>query len=229
MANLKVVSVAAPLRQQVVDTLRNAIMEGVWLPGHKLGERELCEQTGVSRTLIREALRQLESERLVEAIPNRGLFVAKVSAADAEDLYRVKPILYALAGRLVAENASPDVAIELRKALDELSYAVNKDDLPKAIKAKSHFYGLLFKATGNKLLCELLDNLHARTSLLRVTALSAPGRFKASLKEIAKIVRAIEKQDPDGAAKACTDHVEAAAKVALKIVAEGQELKTAHS
>ncbi len=229
MADLRVVSVSAPLRKKVVDTLRKAITDGVWLPGHKLGERELCEQTGVSRTLIREALRQLESEHLVEAVPNRGLFVAKVSAKDAADLYGVRARLEAFAGRLVATSPPEEVTHKLRRALDDLSFATQKEDLPKALQAKSDFYASLFAATGNDLLCEMLDNLHARTSLLRATTLSAPGRAKASLKEIAKIVRAIEKGDPDAAADACADHVNSAAKIALKILNDGSELKTAES
>ena len=225
MADLRVVSVAAPLRKQVVETIRSAIMEGVWLPGDRLGERELCDQTGVSRTLIREALRQLETEGIVESIPNRGLFVATVSAKDAEDLYGVRATLEAFAGRLVATQSDEEVKHKLRRTLEDLTHASKKEDIRALMNAKSEFYTLLFWATGNDLLCEMLRNLHARTALLRATTLSDPGRASSSSKEIAKIVRAIEKGDADGAATACEAHVQSAAKIALKVLSEGGELK----
>lgn len=227
MVDLRVHSIAAPLRKQVVETIRKAITDGVWLPGDRLGERELCEQTGVSRTLIREALRQLEAEGLIESVPNRGLFISKISEKEAADLYAIRATLEAFAGRIVARSGSEEVKHKLRRELDDLNFATSREDLQGGMRAKSEFYQILFTATNNTLLCEILQNLHARTALLRATTLSAPGRTKTSVKEIAKIVRAIEKGDGDAAATACADHVEAAAAIALRIIREEKDLESA--
>lgn len=218
MSDLRVASVAAPLRKQVVKTISKAIADGVWQPGDRLVERELCEQTGVSRTLMREALRQLETEGLVEAVPNKGLLVAKITIKEASDLYAVRATLEAMAGHIVAQNASDKVKLKLRKLLDDLSFAIKTDDFKAAVDIKSSFYSLIFEASGNTLLCEMLENLHTRTALLRSKTLSAPGRAAKSVKDIAKIVRAIEMNDGDAAAEACRDHVISAASVAIGIL-----------
>jgi DNA-binding GntR family transcriptional regulator len=98
---------AAPLRSQVVDLLRRAIVGAEFAPGERLTERVLCERFAVSRTVVREALRQLESEGLVTTVPQRGPVVAVLSAADAASLYEVRALLEALAGRAFAERATP--------------------------------------------------------------------------------------------------------------------------
>ena len=101
---LKIEKVPALLRQQVLEQLREAIISGVLLPGARLIERELTEQMGVSRTVVREALRQLEAEHLVEVIPNKGPFVRQLSINEAEDLYRIRAVLHGLAARMCPEN-----------------------------------------------------------------------------------------------------------------------------
>ena len=101
---LKIEKVPASLRQKVLEQLREAIISGLLLPGARLIERELTEQMGVSRTVVREALRQLEAEHLVEVIPNKGPFVRQLSINEAEDLYRIRAVLHGLAARMCAEN-----------------------------------------------------------------------------------------------------------------------------
>jgi DNA-binding GntR family transcriptional regulator len=87
---------AAPLRRDVVDAMRKAIVEGRLAPGSRLIERELIDMIGVSRTVIREALRQLESESIVETIPNKGPIVRRLTRAEAVDLYAIRSVLEGL-------------------------------------------------------------------------------------------------------------------------------------
>ena len=96
----KVRKTAASLRQQVLEGLRSAIVSGELPPGKRLTERELIEIMDVSRTVIREALRQLEAERLIEVIPNKGPVVRGLTPEEAEDLYRIRAVLYGLAARI---------------------------------------------------------------------------------------------------------------------------------
>src|ERR1700754_1706867 len=104
--DFKVPRAASVLRHSVTESIRNAILLGRFSPGHRLPERELCEMIGVSRTLVREALRQLESEGLIQLIPHRGPIVARVSLAQAEQIYQVRCELEGLLAGLFARNAS---------------------------------------------------------------------------------------------------------------------------
>ncbi len=105
-APFAVARVAAPLRQQVLDELRRAIIDGEIAPGSRLVERDLCARMGVSRTVVREVLRQLESEGLVGMIPHRGPVVRALSLDEARELYAIRAVLEGLAARIFATDAS---------------------------------------------------------------------------------------------------------------------------
>src|SRR3954471_5166376 len=104
--SMRVAPVAAPVRSQVVETLRTAITSGRFAPGQRLVEKDLCDLLGVSRPSVREALRELESEGLINTIPNRGPLVSMLSARDAASIYEVRGVLEALAAKLFAQHAS---------------------------------------------------------------------------------------------------------------------------
>src|ERR1044072_1826069 len=104
--SMRVARVAAPVRQQVAEVLRAAITSGRFAQGQRLVEKDLCELTGVSRASAREALRHLESEGLIETLPNRGPLVSRLSPRDAASIYQVRGALEALAAQLFAVQAS---------------------------------------------------------------------------------------------------------------------------
>ena len=126
--SFRVLKVAAPLRQQVVDGIRRAITTGRFRGGARLIERDLCEMAGVSRTLIREALRQLETEGLVKVIPNKGPIVVVVSPDEAKNVYQVRAELEGLASRLFVENASAPQVASLKQAFGDLKRAYAAGD-----------------------------------------------------------------------------------------------------
>lgn len=213
--SLGVQRVAAPLREQVLDLLRAAIVEHRLKPGQRLIERELVEQIGVSRTTIREVLRQLAAEGLVATIPQRGAVVAVPSAEEAAELYEVRAALESLAARRFVERASDSQVKALRAAYEEVAQVMSAGDDADTlamIQAKDRFYDVLLKGSGNRSIHSILSGLTARVSVLRATSMSQPGRASQSLAEIETIVAAVERRDPDGAAQACIHHVEMAAK-----------------
>ncbi len=216
MATLRVSRVTAPLRQQVLEGLHSAITEGRFRPGDRLIERELCELTGVSRTLIREALRQLETLGLVTIIPNKGPVVARISPEDAEDLYQVRAVLEGLASRLFAERASDEHRRILAASFERLVEALENEDPRGRLRAKTDFYEALLEGCGNQVVRTQLQQLHARIALLRVTSLSQPGRPQQTLVEIRRIVDAMERRDGQAAWDASVEHVERAAVVAVE-------------
>ncbi len=216
--SMRVVSVAAPLRQQVVDGLRRAITTGVFPPGQRLIERDLCERFGVSRPSIREALRQLETERLIEVIPYRGPVVRRLSRAEAVSVYDVRAALEATAARLIAERGSDEQLLALGAAYDALATAYASNDVAEALTAKEAFYKALFDGAGNCIIPEMLSGLNARVTILRRLSLSSGERLRASIVEIEAIVEAIRRRDGRAAARAAMRHIGRAAAAALKAI-----------
>lgn len=215
---LRVERTPAPVRAQVLDNLRQAIIERQFAPGQRLIERELVELTGVSRTSVREALRELAAEGLVTAIPNKGTVVASVSAEEARQLYEVRSALEGLAGRLFVQNATHAQRTALVKALQRIERLAAKG--VSILPAKDAFYDVLFEGGGNDALRMVVAGLHARVSVLRWLSLSVPGRPAESLAELHAIVDAVLADNADAAARACSRHVEEAGRVGLQALAE---------
>jgi DNA-binding GntR family transcriptional regulator len=215
---LRVERTPARIRSQVLENLRQAILDRRLAPGQRLIERELVELTGVSRTSVREALRELTAEGLVTAIPNKGTVVASVSAEEARQLYQVRSALEALAGRLFVANASAAQRKALVRALEKIDRLAARG--APILTAKDAFYDVLFEGGGNEALRAVVGSLHARVSVLRSLSLSVPGRLAHSVKELRAIVDAVLAGDAEAAAAACARHVEAAGQSGLIALAE---------
>lgn len=213
--SMRVAVIAAPVRSQVVETLRAAITSGRFAPGQRLVEKDLCDLMGVSRPSVREALRQLESEGLIVTIPNRGPLVSRLSARDAASIYEVRGALEALAARLFAASASDRQVAALEASMQRLEAAYASRDVEKIIEVKKEFYDILLEGSGNSIIPSILNMMHARITQLRRVSLSSPKRATASIREIRAVLKAIKQRDPEAAFKAALHHVEQAAKVAL--------------
>jgi DNA-binding GntR family transcriptional regulator len=217
---LRVEPVSAPIRTQVVDNLRQAIINQQFAPGHRLIERELVELTGASRTSVREALRELTAEGLVKNVPNRGTVIAQLSAVEARELYQVRSALEGLAGRLFVLNGTAEDRARLHEALAEVEAAAARGD--SILPPKDRFYDVIFTGSGNASLRAVASGLHARVSLMRFMSLSQPDRVPVSVHELRAIVAAVDAGDADAAAAACSYHVEQAGEAGLRAV-EAQE------
>lgn len=214
-ASLRVETVAAPVRQKVVEVLREAIISGRFAPGERLTERQLCELTGVSRVSVREALRQLESEGLIETQPNRGPVVSRLSHHDAVSLYQMRGALEALAAHLFATAASDAQIKELAAAVAVLQRAYKRRDIEGIVLAKRRFYDVLLEGSGNSMIGPTLRTMYARIDQLRRISLSSPSRAPQSMREIRAVLAAIKRRDAKAAYAASLHHVEQAAKAAL--------------
>jgi GntR family transcriptional regulator, trigonelline degradation regulator len=203
--SMRVERTPAPVRAQLVDNLRQAILDHRFAPGQRLIERELVELTGVSRTSVREALRELAAEGLVQTIPNRGVVVATLDADEARQLYQVRGVLEGLAGRLFVENASGAERRALQKQMAVIERLAARGQ--SILEPKDRFYEILFAGGGNVALHQTAAGLHARVRALRSLSLSVPGRTDESLRELTEIMAAIEAGDAERAALACQQHV----------------------
>ncbi len=215
--SLKIVS-SPSLRERVAERLREAIVSGRFQPGARLIERELCELMGVSRTSVREAFRELETENLITTVPNRGPIVSIISVKTAQDIYQVRVVLEGLAARLFARYATNEQVKALGKAVDALERVYRNYAPGPFLSAKAEFYRVLFEGADNEAAAALLRTIHTRVSQLRATSLSNPSRAAESIAELRTFLTALEARDEDAAWLACVTHIENAAKAAISVL-----------
>jgi GntR family transcriptional regulator, trigonelline degradation regulator len=214
---------AAPLRRQVVDELRQSIISGRLGPGVRLVERELIAMMGVSRTVIREALRQLESEGLIAMIPNKGPIVRELTLVEAKDLYSIRAVLEGLAARLFVQNADEAQFRKLQTALTVTAAAYKAADPEVLLGAKNRFYDVLFEGAGSETLSSMIATLHARIRRWRALGLAhpqrSPRRSQESMKSLRAVVAAIKARDAEQAEKVMRDEVTRAAAEIIRLLA----------
>jgi DNA-binding GntR family transcriptional regulator len=206
------------VRAIVARKLREAIMSGNLKPGQRLVERELCEMMGVSRPSIREALRLLEADGLVNTVPHRGPMVSTISLEEARQLYAARAVLEGYAGRECARLHDPAVVRKIGEALGRMKVALAESDMIAVLEAKTDFYAALIGGCQNAFIERMLKPLHDRITLLRITSMSHPKRVNKSLREVTAIWRAIQSGDEDLAERCCVDHIKAAAVAALDMI-----------
>ncbi|MBI6885028.1 GntR family transcriptional regulator [Pseudomonas putida] len=226
--NLQVAKRGATLRLMVEDKIRDAISNGTLKPGQRLVERELCEMTGVGRTSIREAMRQLEAEGLILCHPHKGPTVNSISQSETRQLYAMRELLESFSGEQFALNGTQAQVEELEEAAAIFEMRAKKymdidasesERLQAArdalIDAKTRFYSCLMEGSHNIFVVQMLTMLHNRITLLRATSMTQPGRLKYSVEEINAIVSAIKARDSALAASLCRTHIANSAVVAL--------------
>jgi len=189
----------APLREQVLEELREAIIAGRLSPGERLIERELIDMLQVSRTVVREALRQLQSEGLIAEDAKKGMVVRTLTEAEARDLYAIRALLEGLAARLFVEHADDLQVKRLGNALERTAEAYALADPRRILRAKGQFYDILFAGAASEALSSMLGTLHARVSRWRALGLGHPKRSsrrsKESIDNLRALYAAIRKRD----------------------------------
>jgi DNA-binding GntR family transcriptional regulator len=203
------------LKERVADTIRESILQGSFLPGEKLIERDLCESLGVSRTLLREALQQLQAEELITNVSHKGRHVATITLEEARDVYQVRGLLEAEAGRQFVLLASNEELAELKKQVLEFAEATTRGDAEELLEAKNGFYSVLLTGSGNQVIRTLLTQLNNRIVLLRSLSMSQPGRIFDSARELDAIYQAASERDSSAVESLLRVHVERAAEAAL--------------
>lgn len=202
---------AAPLRNQVVEELRQSIISGKLEPGTRLVERELIGMLGVSRTVVREALRQLESEGLISIIANKGPVVRELTLAESKDLYSIRAVLEGLAARLFTENADEKQIARLEDALDSTEDAYKANDPDRVLECKNKFYDVLFRGAHSETLSLMISTLHGRISRWRALGHRHPqrsaSRWKESIRGLRAMLVAVKKRDAHLAEKLIREEV----------------------
>ena len=213
---------AAPLRLEVLEALRQAIITGRLAPGSRMIERELITMMGVSRTVIREVLRQLESEGLVDVVPNKGAVVRTLSEDEARDLYAIRAVLEGLAARMFVERRDEALVAKLGQELAETVDAYAKDDTERLLAVKNRFYEVLFSGAQSETLSKMIGGLHAQIWRWRAMGLShplrSPDRSRHSVTGLKKLYAAILKHDADAAEVIAREEVTKAGQEVMRIL-----------
>jgi len=207
------------IRERALETVRSAIISGQFPPGARLTERELCDRLGVSRTIVREVIRRLESERLIHVTAHRGPRVARLTAKTAREIYDLRAELEVLLVRDFIARASNSHVRELRNHLAEIRKAAGTEDVAALVEIMDRFYRTLITGSGNEVAADILETLHARISRLRVLAMAQPGRISRSVGEIRLIINAMAHRDNEAAEAATRAYIAAACEAALHQIA----------
>jgi len=204
------------IRQQTIRALRQAILNFQLKPGQRLIERELIERLGVSRTTLREALRELAAEGLVTVVPQKGARVRAPSFEEAADLYEVRAALESIVVARFVERASDDEVRALQETVANYKRVADRTtDILALLGAKESFYEVLIRGARSNALQQLLEGIKARVQALRATSLSRPGRAMETVGELQAIMAAIASRDAALASRLCAEHVRTASHTAL--------------
>lgn len=183
------------LTAQVYKALREDILGGKFPAGTALTEAMVAEEYAVSRTPVREALRQLELARLVRIIPNKGAVVEGVSKTDIDDIYEIRMLIERLAAEKAAQNAGPQDIAQLQEIIDLTRFYFERKDIEKLKSMDGRFHELIYALSGRRILSDILTDLHSRLIRFRGDSMRCAGRTEQTITEHQNILSAISAGD----------------------------------
>ncbi len=196
------------LSQKVYRVLKTEIIKGSLKPGTKLLEGKIAKQMKVSRTPIREALRELAAEGFVKISPNQGVIVSNASIENIQEVLQIRGVLEGLAARLATKIISEEEIKELEKYQKQMEYYTNKDNSLAFSEIDAEFHELILNICGNNRLIQIRKNISDQAHRYRIRSLSIPGRLKYSLKEHQEILEALKRKDSEQVDRLSQKHIE---------------------
>ncbi len=184
-----------PLHNELADRLRHMIVEGELAPGEKLAEKELCGQFGVSRTPLREAMKVLATEGLVQLTPNRGCTVSKLTLADLDEAFPIMGALEALSGELACQHITEAELARIRELHDRMVVRYKAGALRDYFKLNERIHQMILDAARNPTLAQMQLSLSGRVRRARYMANMSPARWAAAVAEHEKILEALSARD----------------------------------
>lgn len=197
------------LRGRVFNKIRDDILAGVYKKNDAINESKVSKEMGVSRTPVREALRQLELEELVTIIPNKGAIVAGINAEDIKDIYLIRGLIEGVAAKKCAENMSADVMEQFDEIIMLSEFHLAKGNLDQLYKLDNRFHELLYDSSNSRIFRHVLTDFHHYAQRVRKISLSSIDRAKASVEEHKTIVEALRNKDGEKAEVLTNRHVQA--------------------
>lgn len=206
------------LRELTLEKMRESILESHFKPGERLVERDLCEQLGVSRTIVREVLRHLESEGLVSNVAQRGPIVAETSLDEARQIYDIRGALEGLAAGICAERKGPEAADRLAVILERIRTAYASGEMRQVLIETSEFYRVLFEEAECDIAWNIVSSLTARINHLRSMTIKTDRRNVDGPAQMDRVIAAIRAGNRTEATEAASKHVSNASRIALALL-----------
>jgi DNA-binding GntR family transcriptional regulator len=178
------------LRERIVDFIKDSVISGRLKPGERVPEQEIAESFGISRTPIREAFRQLESEGFITVTPRKGAVVSPITDKDVSEFYEIKSLLEGYAAKTACVKLTPRDIKKLESLNSQMERCAEKDDVKGFFKLDNQFHDTFLKSCGNEKLCVLVHQLVQQFERFRITALSLPGRMSDSVRQHREIIDA---------------------------------------
>ena len=197
-----------PMRDVVFNTLRQAILKGELEPGERLMEIQLAERLGVSRTPIREAIRKLELEGLVHMVPRKGAEVASISEKSLREVLEVRRSLEELAIELACQKITAEQIKELEEAEVQFADAVQKGDAMTIAESDEHYHDVIYQATDNSRLVQILNNLREQMYRYRLEYIKDADKRQILVVEHEHIIRAVKNHNIPEAKQAMREHID---------------------
>ena len=209
-----------PLGEVVFEYLRNAILAGELKPGERLMEVTIADQLGVSRTPVREAIRKLEKESFVIMIPRKGAYVADLTKKDILEVLEIRKELEGFAAYLAAERMSLSEKESLGRVVEKFNESLLNMDKKNMIESDNEFHSLIFEATKNQRLINIIYDLHDQFQRFRLIYFNEFNNYKEIQASHTRIFDAIIKQDGSEARIEAENHVESIRALVNKWIAE---------
>lgn len=198
------------LRERVFHEIHEKILNGVYRDSEELREIALAEELGVSRTPVREALRQLELEGLVKIVPNKGAVVTAITKKDVKDIYMIRSMLEGLCARWATENITEEQLDEMEEILLLSEFYINKkkkEPTSQVVELDGKFHEVLYEASDSRIMKHLLSDFHKYVRLARRTSVENPERAEKSIEEHRALLEAIKTKDADKAEELANKHM----------------------
>ncbi len=204
------------LTSLIFDKIREDILNNKYTAGDKIVEAKLAEELGVSRTPVREALKQLELDGLVDNIPNRGVVVKGISNQDIHDIYSIRVAIEGIAARWAVERMDDSVIEDLKEIYDLMEFYTFKNDIDKILELDTKFHETIYSATESRYLEQVLRDFQLFIKSTRSLSLQCLGRSKDALEEHKAILEGFIEKDAEKAYEASVKHIEGSRRNAQK-------------
>ena len=201
---------AQPISSNLYTEIQADILSGKFPNHQKLTEQAICKKYGVSRTPVREALRQLELEGLVKIVPNKGAVVTSINAKDIKDIYKMRSMLEGLCARWATRYITEEQIDELEEVIFLSEYYLNKKSQGKAAQMTEmdgKFHLVLYQAANSRMLGHVLRDFHKYVQVARTMSVRSEDRAKKSIEEHKAILEAIKAKDEDRAEMLAHEHI----------------------
>lgn len=210
------------LRELTLEKMRNAIIGQYFQPGQRLVERTLCDELGVSRTIVREVLRHLETEGLVDTMHGQGPTVATIDLETTRQIYEIRALLEGHAAKACAQQADEQAIARMAAAVMLIEAAFAQNDLASVLSETTRFYEVMFSAGGETVAWSIVQSLNARINRLRAITITSRERSSSGPAEMHHLLAAIRRRDAEAAQTAAETHVRQAATLALTALRQEQ-------